>query len=180
MKRMNHLGTAFLLVLCTVIGLVQTNAGAYPTPLPVASAARVIGDVGIAAPTGLMLFTDPNTCLNLGPTKFPCYKAVEGGGLFLLWAWTQPCGHVECRTADQFVVVRRSGGSTTTQDRYAQLYDPAHNLRGVGLLRGQWAVNDCFTVRALNLATNMQSADSNQVCARLFPRPVVSPGAIKE
>jgi hypothetical protein len=177
MKRMNHLGPGFLLVVCTVIGLVQTNAGAYPPPLPVASAARVIGDVGIAAPTGLMLFTDPNACLNLGPARVPCYKAAQGGGAFLLWAWTQACGHVECLTADQFVIVRRPG---TTQDRYAPLYDPAHNLRGVGLLRGQWAVNDCFTVRARNLATNTQSANSNTVCARLLPRPVVSPGTIKQ
>lgn len=180
MKRMNHLGTAFVLVVCTLIGLVQTGAGAYPKPLPVASGTRVIGDVGIAAPTGLMLFTDPNACLSLGAARVPCYKAVQGGGSFLLWAWTQACGHVECRIADQFVIVRRSGGSTTTQNRYAPLYDPAHNLRGLGLLRGQWAVNDCFTVRALNLATKMQSADSNQVCARLLPRSVVSPGTIKQ
>jgi hypothetical protein len=161
---------------CGAVVISQSVAGAYPSPGPYASGVHVNVDVGIAAPSNLRAFTDSNACLSDGTVKVVCYKAVQGGGLFLQWVWTAPCGHIQCLNADQFRIVRRSGGSTTTTDRYAALYDPPNNIRGVGLLRGQWSFGDCFTVRGLNLATGTQSADSNMVCVRLIPRPVASVG----
>lgn len=143
-----------LLICAAALAICAGRASAGPTPM-------------LNRPTDVVAVSSAADCPKLSPDPSVidfCESAMKSGYLLVHWTWTKsPCGAAKCLDEDEFHIVHKSGGasSTTTWGVYLANFD-----------KGAWKNGDCFVVRAHNNTANAESADSYQVCVGLTLRPV--------
>ncbi|HXM18682.1 MAG TPA: hypothetical protein VN934_07685 [Candidatus Tumulicola sp.] len=168
MNRVTVLRSMSFLVCAAALAICAVSASAGPVPIrPDGVTGGPGAATGISRPTDLVAVSTPADCpkLSSDPSVVDfCGSAMKLGYLLVHWTWTKsPCGAAKCLDEDEFHLVRKSGGASSTTNWGVYLANFA---------KGSWKNGDCFIVRAYNKAAPLESADSYQVCVGLTLRPV--------
>jgi hypothetical protein len=148
MNRVTVLRSVGLLVLVAALAICAGRASAGPLA------------TGISRPTDVVAVSTAADCPKLSPEPSVidfCESAMKSGYLLVHWTWTKsPCGAAKCLDEDQFHLVHKSGGASSTTTNWGVYL--------ANFAKGSWKNGDCFIVRAYNKAAPLESADSYQVC----------------
>lgn len=166
MNRVTVLRSVSLLVCAAALAVCAFSASAGPAPI---RPGGVMGGTelatGISRPTDVVAVSNAVDCPKLSPEPSVidfCGSAMKSGYLLVHWTWTKsPCGAAKCLDEDEFHLVHKSGGASSTTNWGVYLANFA---------KGSWKNGDCFVVRAYNKAAPLESGDSYQVCVGLILR----------